>query len=644
MQLKQIQSLKIFIFTSFFTSLFFMGFFCPNVSPNFLFFASSAFGEENVADASTPPTNLPAPSTEPVLAPTGEVAKEEAEKEQQFMSIQGDKISIALMAPRELGTLLPALGDQTGYNFIISPTAGTKTVGLFIKSAPLNMVLQLISEAAGVVIKPIDAKTFLITTETETLGFMGEKPNIDTLRATKQLKSIVSKKFYIRYMDPNDVEPMLLTTIGENAKETVRIAKAPSNDDRKTSVIAVTTTEPEIMKVIEQLIAQWDTPIPSIKVSVAFVDLNDKDIKNLGLNIEAGTTTFNVTESGAAPFYIFSGGQFWRQDPWNFVANLTGLKTENTDRSNLISSTSAVVDSGKKVKFSSGLRIPIPQIDQEGNSSITYQDTGIIMEVLPEYFPEDNTIKIVMKPSVSETAGIVKIQGNDIYSIGEQKMESYVTIKPGETVALGGLKRLARTNTIQKTPFFSSLPLIGNNFISRTQEKTDKSLYVITKAELVYPGNTGMPLANDTNQNNTPSKEQLAKLFQLNVMPEKKLETSTTQNLPSTNAPQQQPEEQEKNTSQRRTDEQYVSDFDKLAKMYGGKTSTTTTPANITPVPLKTNNAPQNATSQASPNVPPNVPPVVEDLTQQPQQPKKEEPTPQAPEIDNDAPWTPPLN
>ena len=643
MQLKQIQSLKIFILTS----LFFMGIFSPNVSPNFLFFASSAFGEESVADASTPPTNPPAPSTEPVLAPTGEVAKEEAEKEQQFMSIQGDKISIALMAPLELGTLLPALGDQTGYNFIISPTAGTKTVGLFIKSAPLNMVLQLISEAAGVVIKPIDAKTFLITTETETLGFMGEKPNIDTLRATKQLKSIVSKKFYIRYMDPNDVEPMLLTTIGENAKETVRIAKAPSNDDRKTSVIAVTTTEPEIMKVIEQLIAQWDTPIPSIKVSVAFVDLNDKDIKNLGLNIEAGTTTFNVTESGAAPFYIFSGGQFWRQDPWNFVANLTVLKTENTDRSNLISSTSAIVDSGKKVKFSSGLRIPIPQIDQEGNSSITYQDTGIIMEVLPEYFPEDNTIKIVMKPSVSETAGIVKIQGNDIYSIGEQKMESYVTIKPGETVALGGLKRLARTNTIQKTPFFSSLPLIGNNFISRTQEKTDKSLYVITKAELVYPGNTVMPLANNTNQNNTnqnntPTKEQLAKLFQLNVMPEEKLETSTTQNLPSTNAPQQQPETLEKNTSetlekntsQRRTDEQYVSDFDKLAKMYGGKTSTTT---NITPVPLKTNNAPQNASSQASPN----VPPVVEDL---PQQPKKEELKPQAPEIDNDAPWTPPLN
>jgi pilus assembly protein CpaC len=175
----------------------------------------------------------------------------------------------------------------------------------------------------------------------------------------------------------------------------------------------------------------------------------------------------------------------------NFAATIKALETQNLLQ--ILAEPNLVTESGKEASFLAGgeFPYPVPQVSAGGAGStitIQFKEFGVRLTFTPVY-TADGLIHLKVKPEVSslDYTNAVTLQGFLIPAISTRRVESDMELRDGQSFAIAGLMDNTITNSMEKIPWISDIPILGKLFQSHSYNKSKTELLVVVTPRIVKP-------------------------------------------------------------------------------------------------------------------------------------------------------------
>ena len=159
---------------------------------------------------------------------------------------------------------------------------------------------------------------------------------------------------------------------------------------------------------------------------------------------------------------------------------------------------------GQEASFLAGGEIPVPIVTGgvgiAGSVSVAYKEFGVRLTFRPDI--TGDAIRIKVRPEVSslDFANGVTLQGFRIPALITRRAETDVELRDGQSFAIGGLLNNVASTDRASIPVLGDLPIIGNLFKSKAEQKERTELVVIITPRLVRPLNTAPPVPGDPSE------------------------------------------------------------------------------------------------------------------------------------------------
>lgn len=245
--------------------------------------------------------------------------------------------------------------------------------------------------------------------------------------------------------------------------------------DNDTNTIFLLGGYPE-QKKMRQVLEVLDKAGRQVTLQGKIYAISREDMRKLGVTwdwdkIPQRDTNDSSSSSSTTDEDKNYGGKFrfWREYNFRFSATLNMLETKG--RAKLLATPKLIVVSGKEGKIFVGEKIPVnmEKHDTSGRYTTTeYIEAGVKMQFRPLISEDGKMVTLATKLDVG-TPTLVSELNN--YKITSRGSETVVRIKSGETMVIGGLINEEEQRTLQKVPFFSSIPILGELFKHRTKIK-----------------------------------------------------------------------------------------------------------------------------------------------------------------------------
>lgn len=275
--------------------------------------------------------------------------------------------------------------------------------------------------------------------------------------------------------------------------------------EREISVIASDATntllvdvdprrESEVMRLVQEL----DRPVPQVMIQVLLAEVSFDDRLELGIEFAAQDLLFSETgndfdfvigtDVGAAGSGALGGFTFTISgEDFNFL-----LRTlESEGRLQVLSRPSILARDNVEARIQVANRVPFVSavnITEAGQtqSTIQYQDVGIILAVTPHINP-DGFVNLQIAPEISNItpSSVTITEGLTAPIFAERSAETEVTVMDGETVVLGGLIQTREEQNESKVPILGDLPLIGILFRATSYNVQKSELLIVLTPRVV---------------------------------------------------------------------------------------------------------------------------------------------------------------
>jgi general secretion pathway protein D len=282
-------------------------------------------------------------------------------------------------------------------------------------------------------------------------------------------------------------------------------------DQDTNSLLVATATkyEDRVRKVIEQLDGRVQQVL--IKVLIAEVThVNDLDfgtdfsILDINRDYTGKGQTFKSTLGAAAAAASTStpGGFVFSAMEGNIQATLQALAQES--RLDVLSRPYILTSDNQEADITVGNEVPFitgTNVTAEGTifNSTTYEDIGIILTVTPHINPE-GLVTMLVSPQISAlTDQTVTIStGVSLPVIELREADSYLTVRDGQTVVIGGMMQDQKTSNVNKIPLLGDIPLLGKLLFSyNTTSKTKTELLIFLTPHVASEPDFLKPMGED---------------------------------------------------------------------------------------------------------------------------------------------------
>ena len=242
-----------------------------------------------------------------------------------------------------------------------------------------------------------------------------------------------------------------------------------------------------------------------ILLRVKFAELDRSKAEQYGINwiSQAGQTNFfastqqtgigSTTTGGAGAqntVSVASALNIFAFDPkLNLGAFISALQTESILQ--ILAEPNLVTTNGKEAYFLVGGEFPVPVLQGGGSAgavTVQFKEFGIRLRFTP-VITGNGTIKLHLTQEVStiDTANGVTFNGFVIPAISTRRTESDVELGDGQSFAVSGLLDNRDTESFNKLPFLSSIPVLGTLFKSKNTNKTRTELVLLVTPQVTMP-------------------------------------------------------------------------------------------------------------------------------------------------------------
>ena len=259
--------------------------------------------------------------------------------------------------------------------------------------------------------------------------------------------------------------------------------------DERNNALVILSTASEY-KLIEATLQRLDIlPLQVlIEATIAEVTLSDDLRYGLQWFFQSGNFEFDLTNAagGAATSAPGFNVLFQSSDArvvLSALAEVTNVKVISSPQLMVLDNQSARLNVGDQVPVATQSVVSTTDPDAPVVNSIQNVDTGVILEVTPHV----NASGLVSLEIVQEVSDVTETTTSNIDSptIQQRRIESTVAVQSNETVALGGLIRDDREESIDGVPILMDIPLFGNLFKTTVEAYRRTELLVLITPRVV---------------------------------------------------------------------------------------------------------------------------------------------------------------
>jgi len=188
----------------------------------------------------------------------------------------------------------------------------------------------------------------------------------------------------------------------------------------------------------------------------------------------------------------------WFQNNSDLVLMTTWKALEEKGDLRTLATPTLVTRSGDAASFLAGGELPVPIASGGTNNQTTvtvqWKEFGVRLNFTPTV-EENGSITLKVAPEVSQldfSSGI-KLEAFEIPALVTRKASTTVNLRPGEHLAIGGLKQTQRSKVVRRIPILGHIPILGFFFTNTRTENVERDLLVVVSPEMVEQAASTVP-------------------------------------------------------------------------------------------------------------------------------------------------------
>ncbi len=267
-------------------------------------------------------------------------------------------------------------------------------------------------------------------------------------------------------------------TVSAPAPDTVRIEGVVSTqfDRQKIEAIAKSYAKNVV------LLIQVRAPV-QVQIATIVAEINRTALNQLGIEYGGGDSTNLLVNPYIFNFGYVTNGNIALQ---LLVARLHLLEQRNAART--LANPRLVVLDGQTSNLLVGGQVPIPTLGALGQTIVTFKDFGVRLEFKPTVRPDEPiTLELLTEVSSLNFAQAIVANGFTIPTIDTRRVQTVVSLRPGEFLAIGGLIQRIDNKIVTKIPFLGDIPILGALFRSTSFQRGETELVIFVTPSLVTP-------------------------------------------------------------------------------------------------------------------------------------------------------------
>ncbi len=272
-------------------------------------------------------------------------------------------------------------------------------------------------------------------------------------------------------------------------------------DDRANAVVVSGTVDD--IRLIRELVEKIDIILAQVRIEVVIAEVTLNDGIKTGLNAvtltvgQQGGSTKVTDFVGAVAGWEISAGKV---DPLSFVAKMSdmgqrsNLKILSTPNITTVHNKEAQILVGESRPIITGsqstpLGSTVPtQNPYSTVSQVTYKDIAIDLKVTP-LIGDDGSIQLKIDQKVDDIIDNVLIDNNLQPVIGRRQAISFINVKDGELIVLGGLQRSKNSRSRSKIGFLAEIPILSHLLGGRNNSVERTELLLFIRPKVIPPEN-----------------------------------------------------------------------------------------------------------------------------------------------------------
>ncbi|HEY9085242.1 MAG TPA: secretin N-terminal domain-containing protein [Candidatus Tyrphobacter sp.] len=339
--------------------------------------------------------------------------------------------------------------------------SGTSTVVLALRrAAPEDVSKDLLSilPSGAIVVPDQRTGTILLTADARTIA--QARHVVEVLDASPQqvANQRQTRAYVLRFTRAQDVVKELKGALSDG----VFVA-----DDAQNAVLV--TGADEAQQAAARAIQEIDVAGPQVLFEVRVADITPaNDQSDVGL--EFGGIDLHGQPLPGAATYAFASGTI------SVNVRLNALITNG--HAQILATPRLVTLNGREADLLIGETYPIVyNTSVLGGQNVQFVDIGVKLRLTPIIGP-DGSVTAELHPEYSELQGFTS-SGYPI--IANRKIDSTLRVRNGQTIVLGGLIRDVSSDTIERVPWLSQIPILGKIFQDRqSSHERDEIVFLIT--------------------------------------------------------------------------------------------------------------------------------------------------------------------
>jgi len=398
----------------------------------------------------------------------------------------GKKISLDFQ-DADIASVIRLIADVSGLNMVLDDDVKGR-VTLTLLEIPWDQALDTILKMNGLG-QLRDGNIILISSLANITRQQDEEAKAK--ESLIKAEDLVTKTININYAKASALVEPLKKNLSPRGEMTV--------EDR-TNVVIIN----DIVRKVEAmtaLIKLLDVPTPQVDIEARIVEVRPTFNKSLGIQwgvnkkitsganqvgLTNGTGVFGVPSPDfainlpAAPSFGGFGFTFGRltSNPLNLDLRLSAGEARGDTR--IVSSPKISVLDNQSAKISQGSSIPYATTSSTGGTQTTFVDATLALDVTPHISSDGGVIMLVKitknAPGANTNAGPIILR---------KEATTQVLVRDGETVVIGGINEITRSESVSGVPGLMNIPIIGWFFKNKAEQEERSELLVFLTPKII---------------------------------------------------------------------------------------------------------------------------------------------------------------
>lgn len=395
---------------------------------------------------------------------------------------QADKGISLVLDNAPVTQVLQALAENQNVNLMIAPGVDG-VLSLNLINVPWKQAFQLVLNTAELS-QQREGNVIQILPKAR----LQEKQALAMERSKQQAldQPLLYQVFAPHYADVEELSAALKAG-GSNLLST----QGNITTDKRTNRLIVRDNK-AVLKQIADWVTEMDLPIGQVEIAAHIVTINQDKLRELGVKWSAaeqtGESKLHQPTGISADLSVGTattkvGFNIARIDGRLLELELSAL--EQQQQLEIIASPRLMAAHQQPASIKQGTEIPYQVSSGEsGATAIEFKEAVLGMEVTPTIQPHGN-IRLKLRISQNMPGRSIQQADGEVLAIDKQEIETVVSVKDGETLALGGIFQQHNKDSTDSVPLLGAIPLVGSLFRHDAKNHQRRELVVFITPRLI---------------------------------------------------------------------------------------------------------------------------------------------------------------